>query len=522
MKQPISLLFLCLFSTAAFAQPSIEWEKSFGGTSNEYAFTILNTTDGGYLIGCETQSNNGDVTGNHGSSDIWLTKINSNGVKLWQKCLGGLDYEAVTGMDNTSDGGYILVGMTESNGAKTSSQVFGNRGGRDIWVAKLDANGAIQWRQCYGGCDRDDSRAIRQTADGNYVIAGATMSVNSGEVWGAHGDFDGWVLKIDAVGAMIWQKTIGGSQSDYLYGIEEASNGDLIIAGVSTSTDGDMAGNNNHGIQDVWVAKLSPNGDLGWNKVYGGSDADGGRALCIAANGNIIVAGLTGSYDGDVSNKHGGNDAWILGLDGSGDLLWERAFGGSGEDYAYNVFQRADNDFIFAGEVGSFDGDAVGYHGGRDAWVVKFDKEGTLKSQICLGGSAADYARTAGGGMGNSVLVGATTSSADGDVSLNHGLNDTWIVKLSVPLGLKPDVPNGQVIELKIIPNPASELVQIVTNVSGEKKIEIFNIDGKLIHTLQTDQQEPSIQIQNLPAGSYQVRILTKTGQLLNASFIKL
>jgi len=379
----------------------------------------------------------------------------------------------------------------------------------------------IQWRQCYGGCDREDSRAIRQTADGNYVIAGATMSINSGEVWGSHGDFDGWVLKIDAVGAMIWQKTIGGSESDYLYGVEEAANGDLIIAGVSTSTDGDMTGNNNHGLQDVWVAKLSPNGDLGWNKVYGGSDSDGGRALCIAANGNIIVAGLTASYDGDVTNKHGGNDAWILSLSPSGDLLWERAFGGSGEDFAFNVFQRADNDFIFAGEVASFDGDAVGYHGARDAWVVKFDKEGTLKSQICLGGSAADYARTASNGTGNSVLVGVASASTDGDVSLNHGLYDSWIVKLSVPLGLKPDVPNAENMVLKIIPNPASNVVQIVTNVSGDKKIEIFNIDSKLLHSLHSDQLETSIQILNLPAGTYQVRILTKTGQVLNTSFVK-
>jgi len=521
MKNLLFLLSLCLFATAALAQPSIEWEKSFGGSKAEYASKIINTSDGGYLVGSETDSNNGDVSGNHGITDMWLTKINSNGVKQWQKCLGGIDFDIVRGMDNTTDGGYILVGNTFSNGAKNTSQVFGNRGDLDIWVVKVDENGNIEWRQNYGGCDRDESRAIRQTSDGNYVIVGGTLSINSGEVFGVHGGWDAWVFKIAPDGALIWQKTIGGTGFDYLYALQETQNGDLIIGGGSSSTNGDLAGANNNGEEDYWIAKLSMNGDLLWNKTYGGSDKDGIRGVCIATDGDILVTGQTGSNDGDVTGAYGGFDAWILRLDSDGALLWQKVLGGSGYDAGFSILQRTDNDFIFAGETSSNDGDVVGQHGETDAWIVKFDKNGDLKTSTCLGGSNKDYTRSILPSADNSVIIAGTVASSDGDVSLNHGLTDVWIVKLSVPLGLKPEAPNAEGLTLTISPNPASNLVQIATNVNGIKRVDIFDESGKLIQMLEMDQLEKSLPVNNFPAGIYQVRVMTQTGQILKAQFVK-
>ncbi|MBK6997149.1 MAG: T9SS type A sorting domain-containing protein [Lewinellaceae bacterium] len=522
MKNLLFLLSLCLFATASLAQqPSIEWEKSFGGSKSESVFRIINAPDGGYLVGSMTESNNGNVSGNHGASDMWLTKINSNGVLQWQKCYGGLDIEAVTGIDNSIDGGYIVVGNTYSNGAKNTSQVFGNRGGLDIWVVKIDENGTLEWRQCYGGCDRDESRAIHQTSDGNYVIVGGTLSINSGDVFGVHGDWDAWAFKIAPDGNLIWQKTIGGAGFDYLYALQETQNGELIVGGGSSSTNGDLAGANNQGGEDYWIAKLSTNGDLLWNKTYGGSDKDGVRGVCIATDGDIIVTGQTGSNDGDVTGAYGGFDAWILRLDSDGDLLWQKVLGGSAYESGFSIFQRADNDFIFAGETSSYDGDVVGQHGENDAWIVKFDENGDLKTSTCLGGSKNDHTRSTVPGANNSMIVAATIASSDGDVSLNHGLNDVWIVKLSVPLGLKPEAPNAEGLTLTISPNPASNLVQIVTNINGIKRVDIFDESGKFIQMLEMDQFEKSLPVNNFPAGIYHVRMMTQTGQILKAQFVK-
>ena len=521
MKNLFFFLLLCLFATNLLAQPNIEWEKSLGGTNNETTFKIINTLDGGFLVGSLTESNNGDVSGNHGSADIWLTKIDNNGIIQWQNCLGGLDFEVVVGMDNTNDGGYILVGNTFSNGGKNTSQVYGNHGGQDIWAVKVDQFGNMEWRHCYGGCAQDDARAIQQTSDGNYVIVGGTLSVNSGDVYGVHGDWDAWALKIGRDGALIWQNVIGGSGIDYFYTLEETNTGNLIVGGLTSSFDGDLNGGDNKGEEDVWVAQLSADGDLLWNQTYGGSSYDGARGMCLSTEGDILIAGVTYSSDGDVTGWHGGNDAWVLRLDADGNLLWESAFGGSSNETAYSVFQRTDNDFIFAGEATSFDGDVIGNHGGVESWIVKFDKNGLLKTSICLGGSSADLSRSATQGIDNSVIVGGTSASTDGDVSFNHGLSDAWIVKLSVPLGLKPEAPNNEALAMELSPNPASNLVKILTNVVGLKKLDIFDESGKLIQALEMDQPEKSLHINTLPAGIYRVKMTTQTGQVLSAQFVK-
>ncbi|MDO8366522.1 MAG: T9SS type A sorting domain-containing protein [Saprospiraceae bacterium] len=500
---------------------TIQWEKSFGGSSTEIAFKVTGTTDGGYLIAGTTESNNGDLIGNHGSSDIWLLKLNSAGVKQWQKCLGGMNADGVSSLERTASGGYILAGNTMSNGAKNSSQVFGNRGNQDIWIVNVDSNGEIEWRQCYGGCDRDDVRAIRQASDGNFLVVGGTLSDNTGEVFGAHGNWDAWMLKIDPAGALLWQKTIGGSGIDYFYDIAETSNGNLILSGLTSSVNEDLAGNINKGVEDVWIAQCSPIGDLIWSKTFGGSDYDGARGMCLATDNSIMVVGVTYSSDGDVTGFHGGNDVWVLRLDAFGDLLWQKTFGGSDNESGFSIFQRTDNDFILSGETSSFDGDIVGNHGGTDALVMKIDKNGNLKTQICLGGSDQDFARNAIKGNASEIIVGGTSNSEDGDVSQNFGSSDIWVVNLGITLGLKPESPNAEDFRMNLIPNPANDLVQIVTDFSGFKQVEIFDAGGQLIQSHDMDGLNKTIQVGSLPVGMFLVRLVVESGQVFSAKFVK-
>jgi hypothetical protein len=512
--------FLVACSLTASAQ-TIEWQKSFGGSGSETVSKIINTPDGGFLVGTITESNNGDVSGNHGATDIWLLKLDGSGQKQWQKCLGGLGTDAITGLESVATGGYILTGTTASNGNKSAAQVFGNHGDLDIWVAKVDELGAIEWRKCYGGCSRDEARAVRQTSDGNYCVVGGTMSYNTGDIFGYHADWDAWVLLIDSKGDMIWQKTIGGNGVDYLYDVAVTDNGDFVLGGLSSSTDGDLSGIANKGGEDYWISKLSASGDLLWSKCYGGSSNDGIRGMCLATDGSILVTGLTFSQNGDVTNAHGGSDLWMLHLNTNGGLLWQKTFGGSGADVAYAVFQRSDNDFITVGETASNDQDVAGNHGGRDVWVVKFDANGLLKSQKCLGGTSDDIARAACKGAADVFTIGGWSSSSNGDVTQNVGSSDTWVVKMNVPLGLKPDVSNPDGFGLSLFPDPASDIVLVSTNMPGTKQITVFDLNGQLINTLETDELTKPLEINALPVGVYVLRLTSKNGVTLTAKFLK-
>ncbi len=520
MKNVI-FLFALIIGTQTIAQQSIQWEKSFGGTARELGNRVLSTQDGGLLVASYSESNNIDVSGNHGNGDSWLLKLNAAGDKQWQKCYGGLGFDGPGYLAHGVSGGYIMAGSTGSNGPKEFDQVFGNHGDRDIWVVKIGELGEIQWRKTYGGCGRDEVRDIIKTADGNYCVIGGTMSDNSGDVYGAHGDWDAWVIKISASGELLWQKTLGGSGIDYLYSVAETSQGDLIVGGLSSSNDGDLNGQINRGIEDYWIAKLSSNGSIIWSKNYGGSNYDGVRSLCLANNGDIVATGVTYSYDGDVSGQHGSQDIWVLRIDSNGNLLWQKVFGGFWAESGYSVFQRSDNNFIVVGETTSSDGDVVGNHGDQDIWVIKFDGNGTLKTQLCLGGSEFDFARNAILGAGQQIIIGGTSNSNNGDVSNNIGGDDTWIVKLNFTLGLKPETPDAAGFGLTVTPNPARDLISLSTNLKGEKQVRIFDEIGALIQTINMDELTMDIQLGQIPAGNYVVSMFTKSGQVVSTRFVK-
>src|SRR5205823_5409826 len=199
---------------------------------------------------------NGDVSRNHGDEDFWVIKLNANGDLFWQKTYGGLFTDAAYSIQQTTDGGYIVAGETLS----TEGDIKTNHGGVDYWVIKLRSNGNIAWQNTYGGTRDDRAHSVKQTPDGGYGIAGETFS-NDDDVTGLHGNQpDYWVIKIDARGKLQWQKTLGGTQPDRAFGVSVAQNGSYLIAGVAFSSDGDITGN--HGNYEAWVLNLSNAGNL--------------------------------------------------------------------------------------------------------------------------------------------------------------------------------------------------------------------------------------------------------------------
>ncbi len=362
MRYGVSV-FVALFSFL-FAQPEIAWQRCLGGSGDDYAHSIQQTTDGGYIVAGWTLSDDGDVSGYHGGYDFWVVKLNSSGDIVWQKCLGGSGEDEAHSIQQTTDGGYIVAGVTASN----DGDVSGNRGDYDFWVVKLNSSGDIVWQKCLGGSNDDAAYSIQQITDGGYVVAGYTES-NDGDVSGNHGYSDSWVVKLSSSGNIVWQKCLGGSRCDNAYSIQQTTDGGYIVAGCTESNDGDVSGN--HGGYDFWVVKLNSSGNIVWQKCLGGSSYDEVCSIQQTADGGYIVAGGTLSNDGDVSGNHGSADFWVVKLNSSGDIVWQKCLGGSNDDAAYSIQQITDGGYVVAGYTESNDGDVSGNHGSADFWVVK-------------------------------------------------------------------------------------------------------------------------------------------------------
>ena len=258
----INYIFLLLTYTTVFSQtPSIEWEKSFGGSDSDIPSKMFLTSDNGYVIAGSSRSNDGDLTQNQGTHDYWVVKISSTGQLEWQKSLGGSQGETAYSIIQTNEGGYIVSGFTRSY--TNDGDITVHYGGEDIWVVKLDSQGNIEWEKSYGGSSNEGGNDIIQTIDGGYIIAGSSSS-DDGDVSNNKGGVDYWVVKITNTGMIEWEKNYGGSGNDSAERILQLNDGSYIIVGTTTSNDGDVS--SNQGGNDFWIVKLQPDGLIEWEK----------------------------------------------------------------------------------------------------------------------------------------------------------------------------------------------------------------------------------------------------------------
>lgn len=365
-----------------------------------------------------TQSNDGDV-GSHQPGfqrDFWVFKLDSNGNLIWENTYGGGGIDQAYAIQQTIDGGYIVVGDTSSSNGDVSSH---HGGLTDAWVIKLNANGALIWEQTYGGSGDDTASNIQQTSDGGYIVSGTTASVD-GDISQNHGGQDIWVFKLFSNGVIDWSETYGGSSIDRIsFGVnlqfnndalQQTNDGGYMVSGYTNSNDGDIS--SNHGAFDAWIFKLDANGNLAWEKTYGGSNYEDGGSIQQTLDGNYIIATQTRSYDGDVGQLHGTirMDFWVFKIDPTGVLLWEQTYGGTNEDGANAIQQVSNCEYILTGYARSSNWDVGGNQGQSDFWVVKLQMEWppplvTTPQDFCWSDNAtlADLGVT-----GNSVPAGFT------------------------------------------------------------------------------------------------------------------
>ncbi|MBZ0207140.1 MAG: T9SS type A sorting domain-containing protein [Flavobacteriales bacterium] len=341
----------------------------------------------------------------------------------WQQTYGSSAADGARAIKVTSDGGYIVAGSTAAN----DGDVSGYHGGTDdAWVLKLDALGAMQWQHAFGGTGTDNATDIYQTSDGGYIVAAATNSID-GDVSANQGSFDAWLIKLDANGNLEWQRTYGGSSSDGASSVVQTEDGGYVFAGSTGSNDGDVTGN--HGGADYWVVKLDENGDIEWQKALGGTGYESAEDIQKSSDGGYIISGTSGSSDGDISDPQGGTDMWVVKLNPAGDLEWERSLGGPSIENGWTITQTQDGGYITAGDASG--SSFACSNGSSSFYVAKLDSSGETEWQrTCLGGSGNDQAIGVVQTMDGGFAVAGSTGSDDGDVSFNHGMSDAWVVRL--------------------------------------------------------------------------------------------
>ncbi len=419
----LSTLFTIGTVLPLWAQPLLEWERTYGGTGDDRSETVRLTPDGGYLIMGNSASFDNDVNSNNGSSDYWAFKITENGTLQWEKNYGGSGQDIARSIRLTNDGGYILAGSSPS----PDGDVSNNYGNFDYWVIKTDATGNIEWEKNYGGPENDRGWIAIQTNDGGYIVGGHASS-EAGDVSANYGANDCWLAKTDSNGTIQWEQNYGGSDLDRMRALQLTADGGYVFCGFTNSSDVDVGGNN--GGDDFWVVKVDANGQLLWEHNYGGSANETARAIRTTQDNGFIVVGNTVSTDGDVSTNNGQTDFWVIKLDANGLLEWENAFGGSNNETARSVWPASDGGYLVVGESNSVDGDVSGNNGGNDVWIIKTTPTGNLDWELHLGGTADESARSIKETSDGYILTGYTTSN-DGDVSSNYGTYDVWVIKLS-------------------------------------------------------------------------------------------
>lgn len=312
------------------ANGNMSWNKTFGGSVGDWIECVQQTSDGGYILGGTT------IPYGAGDKDWWLIKTDSNGNKVWDKTFGGSSLEVMQRAYQTTDGGYILVGNTFTFSA----------GGGDIWLIKTDTNGSQVWSRTFGGIYDEYGYDVQQTTDEGYIIAGLTYSYGAG-------NGDAWLIKTDLNGNKIWNRTFGGSGSDWGHSVRQTSDGDYIIGGATASSGA--------GLRDAWVIKTDSSGTALWTKTYGGSNNDQCQTVEQTSDGGYIISG---------TKDDGPGDFWLIKADTNGNELWNKTFGGSGVDSGRSAHQTSDEGYIIVGETSSFGAGMI------DVWLIKVAPEG--------------------------------------------------------------------------------------------------------------------------------------------------
>ncbi len=472
----------------------------------------------------------------------------------WSKIYGGSGTDMAFKTISLADGHFLIFGNTGSNNGDFTD----NDGGAEIFAMKTNPTGEIIWSKTYGGTGNEYFRDVLLLNQDSFLIVGGSSS-NNGDVAGNYGLGDVWLLEINAEGSIIWnknygdsevdngfsaiptddggfivvgdqrnnvdymrdgfvfkinaakevvwEKTFGGSKNDYFTNIQKKSNGNYLTFGYTFSNDGDIS--DLKGSSDLWVTEIDGDGNLIWSKTYGGTQLDHVEGVTQDNAGHFLIAGYTSSTDYDITDNDGGSDAWIMKLDQNGEIIWSKTFGGAQYDYAYSIIPLSQGGYMVTGNSESSDGDLTNNKGETDLWLFQLSDDGDLIWQSNYGGSLSEQANSIFQNE-ESIYVTGFSYSNDGDLTENAGDADIWFLKFNfTDLGLNQISKNS----LQIYPNPVRDILNIQSD-ENLKQIEIYDLTGKLIQTYKISEKSIQLNVEQLNKGVYVVKIITESSSV--------
>jgi hypothetical protein len=448
----LSLLCCACFTLPVSAQPDTLWTRTFGGSSNDYGYSVQQTSEGGYIIAGQTPGYYSDA--------FYLIKTDALGIEQWSQTFdcGEEEHECCYSVQQTTDGGYILTG-----GFDLMGYIYG-----PAYLIKTDASGNEQWIQTFhSGWIGAVGRSVQQTSDGGYIIAGT--------IWYSVG-FGGYLVKTDMLGAEEWSYIFGDIIPDYFYDVQQTDDGGYIIVGTYNE---DIYTSES----EVWLIKTDASGLEQWSQTFGGSDMEVGYSVDQTTDGGYIIGGWTLSYGA------GNTDVYIIKTDASGNEQWSQTFGGSSGESCSNIQQTSDGGYIIAGTTHSYGA------GNTDVYTIKIDASGDTLWTKTIGGTDSDLGysvqQTSDGGY---IITGYTWSYGAGGA-------DVWLIKTEPDISAVKSNPSVTVLQFYLLypyPNPFNPTTTLNFQLPHDASIElnVYDVIGNLVKTLSSGWHPP---------GSYQI-----------------
>lgn len=502
-----------LFGTHCIFSQDILWEKSYGGAQSEYLFDAQPTADYGFILAGSSLSGK---TGNKQQENIkdldyWVWKMDEKGDLDWQKSFGGTGADFLQSIQGTLDGGFILAGTSTS--MKSGDKKDDNFGQEDFWIIKLNAKGDEEWQKTIGGTGSDLLKAIRQTKDGGYIIGGSSESTISGlKTEANYGSLDYWVLKLDGTGHIEWQKTYGGQYMDQLESILPTRDEGYIVGGWSNSSKSGNKSEDAIGEGDYWILKLDKIGEVEWQRTLGGEQDDHLYTIIEIKDGGYLVGGNSSSgASGNKNETNGkGTDFWILKLSETGEVDWQKTYDFGKTDLLTSIIENKDGTFLLGGHAKT---ETIGLKrtdkkGINDYIALKFTADGEEKWRQTVGSAGEDNLKklieTRDGGY---LLAGTSKGQVSRDKNTKQGRSDFWVVKLR---DKDKENEDAKYIGLEAFPNPTETFTNVIVNHDFEKgNASVYDIGGKLIQFFKIDSRTIPINLEGLPVGVYIVTVKT-------------
>ncbi|AHJ96963.1 hypothetical protein Hsw_1368 [Hymenobacter swuensis DY53] len=365
------------------AQGSKQWDRVLGGSSDEYVIDITQTADGGYIVGGWSRSGaSGDKTQpSRGGIDYWVVKLDAQGRTQWEKTLGGSSNDYLTTITQTSDGGYLVGGDSSSPVSGDKSAPVGGP-----WLVKLDASGQKVWDRTLPGIKTGGLVALLPTTDSGYLLGGRIANTSP------TGNLDFWVIKLSAAGQPQWELSVGGSDDDLLHALCATPDGGYVLGGISYSGASGTKSQGQRGQGDYWLVKLDALGTLQWERTLGGAGKDDLTSLYPDPDGGYLVGGYSESGVSGEKSQHslGQADFWLVKINAAGQPLWDQRFGGSGLEVLKDAFPTSDGGYALGGSSTSdVSGDKTQPNrrlGFPNIWVLKL---GVAPPEVSLPAVAA-------------------------------------------------------------------------------------------------------------------------------------